>query len=124
MARDTSAARNVSGFVGHLANLGCPRCYCKFSEGGLARNSSTFDRGTWEYRTNAKHIDNVQKLFTYTTKLLRAEQELKLGCHYIKNAFLNLPYFDPVCMIIIDGMHIFLGSANYFIIPTNVLDKL
>ena len=59
---------------------------------------------------------------------MRAEQELKLGCRY--SALLNLPYFDPVRMTIIDGMHnIFFGSANYFyfirkiLIPTNVLDK-
>ena len=68
--------------------------------------------------------DNVQKLFTYTTKTARAEQELKLGCR----SALTLPYFDPVHITIIDGMHnIFLGSANSFIrkilIPTNVLDK-
>ena len=40
VACDTPAARKVSGFVGHSANLGCPRCYCEFSEGGLARNRS------------------------------------------------------------------------------------
>ena len=43
VACDTPAARKVSGFVGHSANLGCPRCYCEFSEGGLARNRSNFD---------------------------------------------------------------------------------
>ena len=61
----------------------------------------------------------------HVTQTMRAEQELKIGCRY--SALLNLPYFDSVRMTIIDGMHIFLGSANYFIckilIPTNVLDK-
>ena len=34
-----------------------------------------------------------------------------IGCPYSA-----LPYFDPVRMTIIDGMHnIFLGSVNYFI---------
>ena len=126
VACDTPAARKVSGFLSHSANLGCQRCYCEFSEGGLARNRSNFDRNTWERRTNAKHREDVKKLFSYTTKTSRAEQELKLGCRF--SALLNLPYFDPVRMTIIDGMHnIFLGSANYFIrkilIATDILDK-
>ena len=54
VACDTPAARKVSGSVGCSANLGCPRCYCEFSEGSLARNRSNFDRHTWEYQTNAK----------------------------------------------------------------------
>ena len=50
VACDMPASRKVCGFLSHSANLGCPRCYCEFSEGGLNRNYCNFDRLSWSMR--------------------------------------------------------------------------
>lgn len=114
VACDTPAARKVCGFLGHSANLGCPKCYCEFSEGGLARNRSNFDCSTWRKRTNATHRASVREILKCNTKTAREAKESSEGCRF--SALLNLPYFDPVRMTVIDGMHnIFLGSAKYFV---------
>ena len=62
VACDMPAGRKVCGFLSHSANLGCPRCYCEFSEGGLQRNYSNFDRSSWVMRNNEKHRSDVDSL--------------------------------------------------------------
>ena len=47
------------------------------------------------------------------TRTERTKAESNFGCRY--SVLLDLPYFDPVRMLIIDPMHnLFLGSAKYF----------
>ena len=115
VACDMPASRKVCGFLSHSANLGCPRCYCEFSEGGLNRNYSNVERLSWSMRSNKRHREDVKKLCStpvQTTKA-RSHMESQLGCRY--SVLLELSYFDPVRMNIVDPMHnLFLGSAKYF----------
>ena len=115
VACDMPASRKVCGFLSHSANLGCPRCYCEFSEGGLNRNYSNVKRLSWSMRSNKRHREDVKKLCStpvQTTKA-RSHMESQLGCRY--SVLLELSYFDPVRMNIVDPMHnLFLGSAKYF----------
>ena len=125
VACDLPAGRKVCGFLSHSANLGCSRCYCSFSTGGLKRNYSCIDRSLWKMRSNQQHRQDVSKLTMCTTRTERAKTESQLGCRF--SVLLDLPYFDPVRMLIIDPMHnLFLGSAKYFmqkiLINTGILD--
>lgn len=53
---DLPAGRKVAGLLGHSANLGCSKCYKKFSTGQFGKQDySGFNRNTWERRTNEKH---------------------------------------------------------------------
>ena len=105
------AGRKVCGFLSHSANLGCSRCYCSFSEGGLQRNYSCLDRNSWKMRSNQQHREDVSRLMQCKTPTERAKTESQLGCRF--SVLLDLPYFDPVHMLVIDPMHnLFLGSAS------------
>ena len=128
VACDMPASRKVCGFLSHSANLGCPRCYCEFSEGGLNRNYANFERSSWLLRDNKKHRQDAQKLCDspILSATARSRMESELGCRY--SVLLKLPYFDPVRMNIIDPMHnLFLGSAKHFtkriLLGTGVLPK-
>lgn len=47
------------------------------------------------------------------TKTKKSEDEIKYGCRY--SVLLDLPYFDPVKMLLVDPMHnLFLGTAKHF----------
>ena len=84
VACDMPASRKVCGFLSHSANLGCPRCYCTFSEGSLHHNYSNFDRSSWTFRSNSKHRRDVKCLSQNAslshTALSKMESEL--GCRY------------------------------------------
>ena len=115
VACDMPASRKVCGFLSLSANLGCPRCYCTFSEGSLQRNYSKFERSSWTLHTNSKHRRDVDYLIKNASKSHASESrmECKLGCRY--SVLLKLPYFDPIRMTLIDPMHnLFLGSAKHF----------
>lgn len=109
---DLPAGRKVCGLLGHSANLGCSRCYCSFSEGFGRQNYSNFDRSSWLLRSNQKHRDDIKKIQKCKTKTERVSAESALGCRY--SILLQLPYFDPIRMLLIDPMHnLFLGTAKY-----------
>ncbi len=113
VACDLPAARKVSGFLSYSANLGCSRCYQKFSCGFGSRNYDNFDRDKWQLRTNKQHRENVKKIQQCTTKTQRSELESRYGCRY--SVLLKLPYFCPIEMTLIDPMHnLFLGTAKHF----------
>ena len=59
------------------------------------------------------HRSNVDTIQRCTTVSQQSELESKLGCRY--SALLDLPYFDPVRMTIIDPMHMFLGTAKHIL---------
>ena len=112
VACDMPASRKVCGFLCHSANLGCNRYYCEFSEGWLQRDYSNFDRPSWCLRSNTKHRQDVQSLLKCTSKSALKHMESQLGCR--NSVLLELPYFDPIRMTIIDPMHnLFLGSAKH-----------
>ena len=63
-------------------------------------------------RSNTKHRQDVQSLLKCTSKSALKHMESQLGCR--NSVLLELLYFDPIRMTIIDPMHnLFLGSAKH-----------
>ena len=110
---DLPAGRKACGFLSYTANLGCSRCYCKFGTGVFGRmDYSGFRRDVWVHRTNREHREDIKKILACSTKTERQREESKSGCRY--SSLLQLPYFDPVRMLIIDPMHnLYLGTAKH-----------
>ena len=105
---DLPAGRKVCGFLSHSAKLGCSKCYCN-----LVDSISNFDRDNWTFRTNSKHRLDVETILKCTSKRECERKALELGCRF--STLLNLPYFDPVRMLVVDPMHnLFLGTTKYF----------
>ena len=125
VACDLPAARKVCGFLSFSANLGCSRCFERFSR-GFGRNCyDNFNRERWEMRDNSRHRSDVDKVLKCTTKTQRERKEAELGCRF--SSLLDLPYFRPIEMLLIDPMHnLFLGTAKHFArdiwIRRNILD--
>lgn len=133
VACDLPAARKVCGFLSYSANLGCSKCYEQFSQGFGIRNCyANFEREKWVLRSNNQHRSNVKKILQCTSKVERDKKESKYGCRY--SCLLDLPYFRPVEMLLIDPMHnLFLGTAKHFardlwigrsILDTSALNKI
>ena len=114
VACDLPAARKTGGFLSYTANLGCSRCFQEFSCGFGKRNDySNFDRSKWKICSNAQHRADIEKLMECTTITQRNKKESELGCRY--SVLLDLPYYRPIEMLLIDGMHIlYLGTAKHF----------
>ena len=109
VACDIPAGRKTCGFLSHSANLGCSRCYVKFGEGFGHRNYSDFRRESWVMRTNDQHRSDVRKILKSTSKTEQERLESQFGCRY--SVLLDLPYFDPIRMLLIDPMHnLFMGT--------------
>ena len=124
-ACDLPAGRKVCGFVGFNATLGCSKCFKKFTGSVGCMNYSGFDRSSWPVRTVVEHRANVQLLRQCKTKTELAKKVSQLGCRYL--VLLELPYFDPCRMLVIDSMHnLFLGSGKQMLnlwLENNVLSK-
>lgn len=112
---DLPAGRKTCGFLSYTANLGCSRCYANFGTGVFGkRNYSGFGRTSWILRTYQKHREDVKVTLSCNSKTAREQKESELGCRY--SCLLELPYFDPVKMFIIDPMHnMYLGTAKYIL---------
>ena len=111
VACDIPACRKISGFLGHSATLGCSKCLKKFPGG---KDMSGFDRSKWPARTVDEHRKSVKAINDCEIKSHCIRKELELGCRY--SVLLDLPYFDPVRMSIIDPMHnLYLGTAKYML---------
>lgn len=111
---DLPAMRKVCGFLSHSAALGCSKCMKLFSGSVGSMDYSGFDRSAWPKRTNQSHRENVQKLKNCNNKTEQSKLESEIGSRY--SVLLDLPYFDPVCMHIIDPMHnLFLGSGKHMV---------
>ena len=111
VACDIPACRKVCGFLGHNANLGCSKCLKVFPGFG-AKDYSGFDRNLWPQRSLAEHRQNIDKINECTTKTGRDKLQSKYGCCY--SALLELPYFDPIRMAVIDPMHnLCIGTAKH-----------
>ena len=64
-------------------------------------------------RSNVSHRQDVAKLAVCKSKTSLHQQQKELGCRY--SSLLQLPYFDPPTMLVIDPMHcLFLGMAKHF----------
>ena len=111
---DLPAGRKVCGFLSYVANLGCTRCYQGFSLGFVTRDYSNFNKSSWTLRTNNKHRSDVKKILQCTCKTGRSRMESECGCR--PSVLLDLPYFDPVRMLLLDPMHnLFLGTAKHMV---------
>ena len=111
---DLPAGRKLCGFLSHSAHLGCSKCKKVFLSGEHGLDYSGFNRETWILRTNEEHRNDVKKLSTCKSKTELAKVESELGCRY--SSLLDLPYFDPPTMLVIDPMHnLFLGLAKHFV---------
>ena len=113
VACDLPAARKVTGFLSHSANLGCSYCFQNFGTGQFGKqNYGGFNRGTWVSRTNQKHRSDVEEVLKCSNKTERTKKESELGCRY--SCLLELPYFDPIKMVAMDPMHnLYLGTAKH-----------
>ncbi len=77
-----------------------------------AKDFSGFDRSNWPLRTNLTHRQSVKTIQDAQTITERNRRQTDLGCRY--SILLELDYFDPVRMLVIDSMHnLFLGSAKH-----------
>ena len=124
VACDVPAARNVCGFLGYSAQLRCSKCMKKFPGPIGGKNYSGFDLTQWPERTVEEHRKNVEAIKSCTTVKHQSELESKFGCRY--SVLLDLPYFDPIRMTIIDPMHnMFLGTAKHVLknvwLPQNLI---
>ena len=111
---DIPAARKVSGFVGHRATMGCSRCLSSFptEHFGDKPDYSNFDRSTWTIRDIESHKAHALHHRDCNTKSDRVAIEWSYGVMY--SCLLQLPYFNPPRMCIIDPMHnLFLGTAKH-----------
>ena len=111
---DMPVSRKVCGFFGHAALLACTRCL-KIFPGSIrdgTKNYSSFDRVSWPHRSNSNHRTAIDKIKAAKTLNDRDRLETQNGCRY--TILLELPYFDPTRMCIIDPMHnLFLGTAKH-----------
>ena len=65
-------------------------------------------------RTNARHRSDVVKVLKCKSKAEQSRAESHLGCRY--SVLLELPYFRPIEMVLIDPMHnLFLGTSKHFV---------
>ena len=103
VACDIPASRKVCGFWGHMANLGCSKCYKYFPGSFGHKDYSGFDRSNWVPRSGKKHRSDVKKICQTTSKVARSKLESEMGCRY--SVLLKLPYFDLVRMCPLDPMH-------------------
>ena len=112
VACDVPASRKVCGFLGHSAVHGCSKCMKEFPGKIGHRDYSGFDRSQWKERSLEEHWKNVAAIRQCKTKTARGSLESKYGCRY--SVLLDLPYFDPIRMTIIDPLHnLYLGSAKH-----------
>ena len=77
-------------------------------------NYAGFERQSWKGRSRLAHKQEALCTLEARSPAERAKLESKHGCRY--SSLLQLPYFDPSRMLVIDPMHnLFLGSAKHFL---------
>ena len=110
---DIPAARNVCGFLGHRATMGCSKCLLPFPTDffGEKPDYSNFKRMEWTQRTNEHHRSEALKARSCVTKSERTDIERRSGVRY--SCLLELPYFNVPRMCIFDPMHnLLLGTSK------------
>lgn len=112
VACDMPASRKTCGLLGHSARLGCSRCKKEFSGQIGSKDYSGFDRDSWVARSNHDHRSSIDVINKSRNKTERDRLESQHGCRY--SVLLDLPYFDPIRMTIVDPMHnLLLGTARH-----------
>lgn len=111
---DIPAGRKAFGFLGHGARFGCSRCLVRFPGSIGNMDYSGFDREKWPCRSRANHLDAVTDQKKCTSQARLDELESRSG--YRNTPFLDLPYFIPWRMLVIDPMHnLFNGTAKHIL---------
>ncbi len=116
VACDIPAARKVCGFCGHNAFRGCSKCLKPFicDVFGQKSDYTGFNRNEWEPRMLDKHKEFAIKHQAAKTKAQQKVIEREHGCRY--SVLLQLPYFDPIRMCVIDPIHnLLLGTAKHML---------
>ena len=110
---DIPALRKVCGFVGHAAEKGCSKCLLSFPTSfGDRPDYSNFDISQWTPRNTHQHRSAANDHIQCSTRMAQKKIEKENGVRY--SILLELPYFDPVQMSVIDPMHnLLLGTAKH-----------
>ena len=109
VAFDLPAGRKTCGFLSYSALAAIYHNFCTGTFG--VRNYSGFNKHDWILRTNENHRKYVTSTLKCKSKTEREKKESEVGCRY--SILLELPYFFPVRMLIIDPMHnLYLGTAR------------
>lgn len=133
VACDIPASHKVCGFLGHMATLGCNKCYKAFKQvddgsGSKWTNYGGFHRKQWTMRTNENHrerCDQIIEIFRkHGTQTCLTNAESLNGLRY--SVLLDLPYFDPVRYCGVDPMHnLYLGTGKHMLeVWLNLPDKV
>ena len=76
------------------------------------RDYSGFNRDNWKPRSSDAHRKDVDYTLKYKNRTEQAQKESEVGCRY--SVLVDLPYFDPIRMLIIDPTHnLHLGTAKH-----------
>ncbi|XP_078703166.1 uncharacterized protein LOC144928530 isoform X3 [Branchiostoma floridae x Branchiostoma belcheri] len=112
LSSDIPATRKSAGFLGHMANKACSKCLKAFPRDEDNNvDYSGFHIDEWEPRTKAVHVDSAERSKSSKTRAEQKRIEAEFGARY--SSFLNLPYFDPIRMHVVDPMHNLLeGTAK------------
>ena len=104
----------AAGFLGHAATKGCNHCGKSFPGSVCEKLYGGFDRESWPTRSKQEHMQQCEEIERATTKTEKELLERAYGVRY--SVLLELPYFDPFSMTVIDPMHnLFLGTAKHMV---------
>ena len=116
VACDIPAARKVCGFTGHNSFHACSRCFKEFPTAifGEKPDYTGFDTSKWPPRSLKDHKKYAVRHLNSNTRTEQKQIEREHGCRY--SVLLELPYFDPIRMCIVDPMHnLLLGTAKHML---------
>ena len=114
VACDSPAARKVSGFVNFNAYRGCLKCLKPFPYmlNIYKPNYGGFDSENWPKRDCKTVVSFANKWKHCNSKVDQRKLQAQYGVKYW--VLLELPYFDPTRMVVIDPMHnLLLGTAKH-----------
>lgn len=113
-ACDLPAGRKLCGFLSFNARYGCTRCMKEFPGEVGSMDYSGFNRENWSKRVETEHRRIAAKIKSCKTKSGKSDIESSSGYRY--TALLELPYFNPSRMLVLDPMHnLFLGTAKHYL---------
>lgn len=111
---DIPATRKLCGFLGHSATLGCSKCLIKFEGPVGNKDYSGFSREDWIERSLDQHTAELRIIQKTKTQTEKKKLESYYGIRY--SCLVELEYFDPIKMSVIDPMHnLYQGTAKQMI---------
>ncbi len=113
VACDIPAARKVCGFLGQNGRLGCSICLKQFPTESFGQHPdfSGFIRSEWPQRSIDVHHEKAKEHSECKTHSAQIDIEKEHGIRF--SLLLDMPYFNPIRMTIVDPMHnLLLGTAK------------